>query len=74
MNTLKTPIALFGAGAIGRTHLDRLQRRDRVESICSALDALRTLAATRAVLEAAAGAPRASDTLDLPVNEGRNES
>lgn len=44
------------------------------DSLCSALDGLRTLAATRAVLEAAARAPRASDTLVLPVNEGRNES
>jgi len=165
MDQPKTPIALFGVGAIGRTHLDRLQRSDRVQlagiadptesgraaaqvagvpwfaDYCAlleavrpagaivatpnathvsialgclakgvavlvekpvadaerlveaeakyrvpvlighhrrhnpvALDGMRTLAATRAVLEAAAKAPRASDTLVLPVNEGRNES
>ena len=59
MNPRKTPFALFGAGAIGGTHLDRLQRRDCV-SLAGVADAV--------------GAPRASDTLVLPVNEGRNES
>ncbi|MBB3178657.1 Gfo/Idh/MocA family protein [Variovorax sp. Sphag1AA] len=52
---------------------DLIEGRE-TDSLCSALDGMRTLAATRAVLEAAAKAPLASDTLTLPVNEGRNES
>ena len=46
---------------------DLVEGRETV-SLCSALDGMRTLAATRAVLEAAANAPAASATLDLPCN------
>ena len=85
MNPRNTSFALFGTAAIGRMHPDRLQRGDRVllEGIANAVESGRAgvqrarapcFADHGAPLEAPRGAPHASDTLVLPVNEGRNES